>query len=121
MGMLHMDGLEFQRKKKYSRTDFFTILISLGLEFFETSAKENINVKSVFERFVDHRQESFERLLSRFRLVDIILEKMSDTSDDPNAAGQGHAYGNQAGAYNKGGTTRLTANDQQMKGNQCQC
>lgn len=25
----------------------------LGVEFFETSAKENINVKAVFERLVD--------------------------------------------------------------------
>ena len=39
----------------------------LGLEFFETSAKENINVKSVFER-----------------LVDIICDKMSESLDsDP--------------------------------------
>ncbi|CAE1277584.1 RAB3C [Acanthosepion pharaonis] len=39
----------------------------LGLEFFETSAKENINVKAVFER-----------------LVDIICEKMSESLDtDP--------------------------------------
>lgn len=36
----------------------------LGVEFFETSAKENINVKSVFER-----------------LVDIICDKMSDSLD----------------------------------------
>ncbi len=46
---------------------------------------------------------------------------MSDTSDDQSGSGQGaNSYGNQAGAYNKG-TTRLTANDQQNKGNQCQC
>lgn len=39
----------------------------LGLEFFETSAKENINVKAVFER-----------------LVDIICDKMSESLDsDP--------------------------------------
>lgn len=38
-----------------------------GLEFFETSAKENINVKAVFER-----------------LVDIICDKMSESLDsDP--------------------------------------
>jgi hypothetical protein len=54
-------------------------------------------------------------------LVDIILEKMSDAPEDPSAGGQGNAgYGNQAGAYNKG-ATRLTVNDQQAKGNQCQC
>ncbi|KAK6179017.1 hypothetical protein SNE40_011468 [Patella caerulea] len=40
---------------------------NLGLEFFETSAKENINVKAVFER-----------------LVDIICDKMSESLDsDP--------------------------------------
>ncbi|XP_059485374.1 ras-related protein Rab-3 isoform X2 [Neocloeon triangulifer] len=40
----------------------------LGIEFFETSAKENINVKAVFER-----------------LVDIICDKMSESLDtDPN-------------------------------------
>lgn len=39
----------------------------LGLEFFETSAKENINVKGVFER-----------------LVDIICDRMSESLDsDP--------------------------------------
>lgn len=39
----------------------------LGLEFFETSAKENVNVKNVFER-----------------LVDIICDKMSESLDtDP--------------------------------------
>lgn len=42
----------------------------LGVEFFETSAKENINVKAVFER-----------------LVDIICDKMSESLDsDPNLA-----------------------------------
>lgn len=41
----------------------------LGLEFFETSAKENINVKAVFER-----------------LVDIICDKMAESiENDPNA------------------------------------
>ncbi len=55
-----------------------------------------------------------------FRLVDIILEKMSDAPEDP--SGQGNsAYGNQGGSYNKA-NTRLTVNDQQSKGgNQCQC
>ena len=39
-----------------------------GLEFFETSAKDNINVKAVFER-----------------LVDIICDKMAESLDsDPN-------------------------------------
>lgn len=41
-----------------------------GLQFFETSAKENINVKAVFER-----------------LVDIICDKMAESLDsDPTAA-----------------------------------
>ncbi|XP_056634870.1 ras-related protein Rab-3 isoform X1 [Diorhabda carinulata] len=45
----------------------------LGVEFFETSAKENINVKAVFER-----------------LVDIICDKMSDSLDtDPNLMSSG--------------------------------
>lgn len=44
-----------------------TMASKLGLEFFETSAKENINVKAVFER-----------------LVDIICDKMSESLDaDP--------------------------------------
>ncbi|CAF1120073.1 unnamed protein product [Didymodactylos carnosus] len=74
---------------------------SLGLEFFETSAKENINVKAVFER-----------------LVDIILDKMTDAVDDPSAGGN---YGAQnVGGYSKQ-TTRLTANDQQQRGSSCQC
>lgn len=107
-----------------SSTDFSLSFFLLGLEFFETSAKENINVKSVFERSLQTRCSLiFIELncFSSFRLVDIILEKMSDTAEDPNGNGQGNnAYGNSAGAYNKG-TTRLTANDQQSKGNQCQC
>ncbi|VDK56330.1 unnamed protein product [Anisakis simplex] len=42
----------------------------LGLEFFETSAKENINVKAVFEK-----------------LVEIICNKMAESLDsDPTAA-----------------------------------
>ncbi len=55
------------------------------------------------------------------RLVDIILDKMSDAPEDPSGAGQGtNAYANQPGGYNKS-TTKLTANDSQPKGNQCQC
>jgi hypothetical protein len=54
-------------------------------------------------------------------LVDIILEKMSDAPEDPAAGGQANAgYSTQPGAYNKG-PQRLTVNDQQAKGNQCQC
>nr|XP_045609604.1 uncharacterized protein LOC123765171 [Procambarus clarkii] len=63
----------------------------LGLEFYETSAKENINVKAVFER-----------------LVDIICDKMSESLDtDPNLVNA-----------NKG--TRLTENPQPQNGS-CQC
>ncbi|KAA0203255.1 hypothetical protein HAZT_HAZT005872 [Hyalella azteca] len=63
----------------------------LGLEFYETSAKENINVKIVFER-----------------LVDIICDKMSESLDtDPNLLNA-----------NKG--TRLTET-QQPQGGSCQC
>ncbi|KAL3308246.1 Ras- protein Rab-3 [Cichlidogyrus casuarinus] len=43
----------------------------LGLEFFETSAKENINVKGVFER-----------------LVDIVCEKMAENPENNPAAAQ---------------------------------
>lgn len=57
------------------------IFLLSGLSFFEASAKENINVKAVFER-----------------LVDIICDKMSESLDsDPTMT--------QAG---KGGTARLT-------------
>ncbi|XP_015516029.2 ras-related protein Rab-3 isoform X1 [Neodiprion pinetum] len=47
----------------------------LGVQFFETSAKENVNVKAVFER-----------------LVDIICDKMSESLDsDPTLMGSGGA------------------------------
>lgn len=63
----------------------------LGLEFFETSAKENVNVKSVFER-----------------LVDIICDKMSESLDsDPTMV---NAKG-----------TRLTDNTQNTQNAGCQC
>lgn len=65
----------------------------LGLEFFETSAKENINVKNVFER-----------------LVDIICDKMSDSLDSD------QAVNNQ---MNRG--TRLTDNPMPNNQNNCQC
>lgn len=63
----------------------------LGLEFFETSAKENINVKNVFER-----------------LVDIICDKMSDGLDSESMP-----------SMNKG--ERLTDNQIPNQQNNCQC
>jgi len=64
----------------------------LGLEFFETSVKENINVKSVFER-----------------LVDIICDKMSDNLDEDQSMAN----------VNKG--TRLTDNPLPNNQTNCQC
>uniref|UniRef100_A0A1I7SV50 Ras-related protein Rab-3-like n=1 Tax=Bursaphelenchus xylophilus TaxID=6326 RepID=A0A1I7SV50_BURXY len=66
----------------------------LGLEFFEASAKENINVKSVFDK-----------------LVDIICQKMAESLDKSNPATnqpQGH---------------KLEANDAAKKpaGQNCNC
>lgn len=43
--------------------------VSAGFEFFETSAKDNINVKHTFER-----------------LVDVICDKMSESLDTDQAA-----------------------------------
>lgn len=65
----------------------------LGLEFFETSAKDNINVKAVFER-----------------LVDIICDKMSESLDsDPSI-------------MNNQQTRRLTDNQSgQGAQSSCQC
>jgi hypothetical protein len=66
-------------------------------------------------------KKKFSSINRLYRLVDIILEKMSDAPEDPSGPGQGNnAYGNQPGAYNKG-TARLTATEQQDKGNPCQC
>jgi Ras-related protein Rab-3C len=64
----------------------------LGLEFFETSAKENINVKNVFER-----------------LVDIICDKMSDGLDADQSMSN----------VNRG--TKLTDNPMPNNQNNCQC
>lgn len=54
----------------------------LGFEFFEASAKENINVKQVFER-----------------LVDVICEKMNESlepSSSPGSNGKGLVLGDPA-------------------------
>ncbi|EDO34944.1 predicted protein [Nematostella vectensis] len=66
----------------------------LGLEFYETSAKDNTNVKKVFER-----------------LVDIICDKMSQSLDtDPTiVSGQ------------KPGTTKLTAERPKQNQDNCAC
>lgn len=64
----------------------------LGLEFFETSAKENVNVKNVFER-----------------LVDIICDKMADNLDSDQSMNN----------MNRG--TRLTDNPMPNNQNNCQC
>jgi Ras-related protein Rab-3C len=61
----------------------------LGLEFFEASAKENINVKAVFEK-----------------LVDIICNKMAESLDKNNPANQAQGThkldANNAPAHNAG-------------------
>ena len=44
---------------------------------------------------------------------------MADAPDDPTVNGQIHNTSS-AGGYLKG-TTKLTANESQAKGNQCQC
>lgn len=50
------------------------LFLPLGFEFFEASAKDNINVKQVFER-----------------LVDVICEKMNESLDaSPGAANSNH-------------------------------
>lgn len=64
----------------------------LGLEFFETSAKENVNVKAVFER-----------------LVDVICDRMTESLD-----------GGDANRINSTGT-RLTDNSSGATPNNCNC
>ncbi|XP_066500173.1 ras-related protein Rab-3C isoform X3 [Hoplias malabaricus] len=64
----------------------------LGFEFFETSAKENINVKQTFER-----------------LVDIICDKMADSLETDPAVSTGTA------------TTRLTDNPAPPQQSECNC
>lgn len=63
-----------------------------GFEFFETSAKDNINVKQTFER-----------------LVDIICDKMSDTLEADPAVTTGTP------------TTRLTDNTTPPQQSDCSC
>ena len=67
---------------------------SLGFAFFETSAKDNINVRSAFDK-----------------LVDVICERMADTVDgDPTLVG---------GA--KPGTTTLSNKPTSAEGGGCAC
>lgn len=82
--------MEVERVVTYDRGK--QLADQLGLEFFETSAKENINVKNVFER-----------------LVDIICDKMSDGLDSDQSV------------PNVGRGTRLTDNPMQNNQNNCQC
>jgi len=81
----------------------------LGLEFFETSAKENINVKLVFER-----------------LVDIICEKIAESSENEQSSNQSTSAGNSGPNYRSGntsGATKLTdaANNAGFNTQSCQC
>lgn len=83
--------MEHERVVSYERGR--QLATQLGLEFFETSAKENINVKDVFER-----------------LVDIICDKMSDGLDSDQSMNN----------MNRG--TRLTDNPMpNNQNNNCQC
>jgi len=67
---------------------------NVGLEFFETSAKDNVNVKAVFER-----------------LVDIICDKMSESLDaEPSSA-----------IGNSSQTRQLTASVNNGQGSSCAC
>jgi len=68
------------------------LAMQMGLEFFETSAKDNINVKGVFER-----------------LVDIICDKMSESLDADNAT-----------LNNTSQTRQLTENSPPAESN-CSC
>ena len=72
---------------------FFKLNTSFtGLEFFETSAKDNINVKAVFER-----------------LVDIICDKMSESLDsDPNMIPGGQQKGEVFGVMFSCGRSRVS-------------
>jgi len=66
----------------------------VGLEFFETSAKDNVNVKAVFER-----------------LVDIICDKMSESLDaEPSSA-----------VANSSQTRQLTASVNNNQQSSCAC
>lgn len=64
----------------------------LGVEFFETSAKENINVKVSAGQFRGENSSTWNPLFQAVfeRLVDIICDKMSESLDsDPNLVAGG--------------------------------
>lgn len=84
--------MESERVVSYDRAR--KLADQLGMEFFETSAKDNVNVKEVFEQ-----------------LVDIICDKMSESLDsDPTiVSGQ------------KPGTTRLTEKPKEEQSSGCGC
>ncbi|CAG0882329.1 unnamed protein product [Cyprideis torosa] len=83
---------ELEDERVVSRERGAQLAAQLGVEFYETSAKENINVKAVFER-----------------LVDIICDKMSESLDsDPNMMNQGGIKG-----------TKLADSGGQKQGGQC--
>lgn len=69
------------------------IWFCLGFEFFETSAKDNVNVKQTFER-----------------LVDIICDKMSDSLETDPAVTTGTQ-----------GTARLSDNPPPLQQPNCAC
>ena len=101
----------------------------LGLEFFETSAKENVNVKVVFERyirsFVSPEPQMTLMLLFFLSIVEdwsiLFWRKcLNHRTIQMQLDKRIIVMAINRGAYNKG-TTRLTANDQQTRANQCQC
>lgn len=85
---------DMKEERVVSRERGHELADQLGLEFFETSAKEDINVKEVFER-----------------LVDIICEKMAETLDsDPTRIGG-----------SKPGVTKLTEKSGKDESAGCGC
>lgn len=82
--------METERVVTYDRGK--QLASQLGLEFFETSAKENINVEHVFGR-----------------LVDVICDKMADSLDMDQTQ------------LNTNRGTKLTDNPMPQNQNNCQC
>lgn len=84
----------------------------LGVEFFETSAKENINVKVSCPSYVTQTEtNTFLNIQAVFeRLVDIICDKMSDSLDTDPTLMSGGAKGQ-----------RLTDQPQGPQAANCNC